>query len=339
MGLLDWLQNNINESLAGIQTQRNMRDGARQFLTANGATPLQAAFDARNLNPFAAVATGFGGITSPVGKLPMDTASRMARAEAQGFRSDMPMYHSTRYDFNEFVPSNWRGASYLADSPVGAQNGASAGGMEHPALGGPSVQGAKETGSQIMPVLVRGKIFGVDQFPEQWLPPKEINRSEWKALRDDYKNWKPENADQFTQAELNSLRYLRVNALDSYDTHPDFLLRLLNASDDEMKALGKIDEPMLRGNTVATPMGWEGFEGPQGLRWREALRKAGFTGAAVNDEAGTSIAMLDPSAIRSRFAAFDPSKINSKDLLASFGGLLGLGAAADQAQQYGLLGP
>lgn len=337
MGLLDWLQNNISQSLDTMQTQRNMRDGARQFLMANGATPLQAAWESKHLDPLAAIAGGFGGITSPVGKLPMDTASRMARAEAQGFRTNMPLYHSTPYDFKEFVPSNYRGASFFADTPGSAQNAATHGAQEW-GLGGSTVKGTEPTGSQIMPVMVRGQIYGIDQFPEKWLPPKEITRSEWKAIKDDYKNWTPENSSQYSEAELNALRHLRANALDSYDTHPDFLLKMLNATDAEMANLAKIDEPMVRGNTSGSPIGYEGFEGPQGERWRGALQKAGFTGARISDEGNNTVAIFDPSNIRSRFAAFDPSKINSKDLLASFGGLLGLGAAADQAQQYGLLG-
>jgi hypothetical protein len=43
----------------------------------------------------------------------------------------------------------------------------------------------------------------------------------------------------------------------------------------------------------------------------------------------TVVAVFDPKTIRSRFAAFDPAKKNSADLLASVGGggLLGLGAS------------
>ena len=39
------------------------------------------------------------------GELPMDEASRMARAEAQGLNTDELLYHWTNRDFNEFVPS------------------------------------------------------------------------------------------------------------------------------------------------------------------------------------------------------------------------------------------
>lgn len=54
------------------------------------------------------------------------------------------------------------------------------------------------------------------------------------------------------------------------------------------------------------------------------IRDMGFTHARVGGE----VAVFDPSVIRSRFAAFDPAKKNSADLLASVGagGLLGLGA-------------
>lgn len=39
------------------------------------------------------------------GELPMDEASRMARAEAQGLNTNELLYHWTNRDFNEFVPS------------------------------------------------------------------------------------------------------------------------------------------------------------------------------------------------------------------------------------------
>jgi hypothetical protein len=39
------------------------------------------------------------------GRLPMDFASRMARAEAMGFRTDIPLYHGSGADFRAFDPA------------------------------------------------------------------------------------------------------------------------------------------------------------------------------------------------------------------------------------------
>jgi hypothetical protein len=272
------------------------------------------------------------GLARNAAELPMDEASRMARAREQGFDAQSPLYHATTYNFSEFVPSNWRGATYLAPSSTGAIRGAAAGGMEHIALSGPTVPGAERLeGLQVIPVYVRGKIFGRDPFPEEWLPPRDISRSEWKKIRDDWQNWTPPNADQFTPRELKSLRNLRVNALDKYDTHPDYLLNLLTLSDAELEALTKAtpDEPLQRGSTVARPFQYEDIEGPRGAGYRGALRKAGYSGAVVDDEAGDSIAMFDPRDIRSRFAAFDPAKKESADLLAGVAGLPGVASFLD----------
>lgn len=74
---------------------------------------------------------------------------------------------------------------------------------------------------------------------------------------------------------------------------------------------------------------------------REALRKARYDGIKyknVHEGVGDSLAFVNPSVLRSRFAAFDPMKRDSADLLASIspyaitGGLLGLLGLPDDAQ-------
>jgi hypothetical protein len=281
------------------------------------------ALGAVGTKPSGALASGAARASKP-SALPMDEASRMARAKEMGFDVETPLYHATPYEFSEFVPSNWRGATYLAPSSTGAVRGAAAGGMEHIALAGPTVRNAKQLdGFQILPVYVRGKIFGRDPFPEEWLPAENITHSEWKKIRDDWKNWTPPNAGQFTPSELDALRYYRLGALGRYETHPDFLARLLTATDEETALLSKIDEPLQRESTVARAFSYDGIEGPGNAKYREALKKAGYSGAVVNDEAGMSVAIFDPKNIRSRFAAFDPAKKDSADLLAGVVGLPG----------------
>ena len=53
--------------------------------------------------------------------LPMDQASRMARAREQGFNVDEPLYHGTGKDFNEFNPggraNGTQRLTYLSDDP------------------------------------------------------------------------------------------------------------------------------------------------------------------------------------------------------------------------------
>jgi hypothetical protein len=97
-----------------------------------------------------------------------EKTGHMSRATSAGFDPKV-WYHATTYDFDEFVPSRWRGASYFADTPEGAIRGAAAGGNEHPALSGPTTD-AKKTGLQIIPVLIRGKTWGRDPLPLEWFP-------------------------------------------------------------------------------------------------------------------------------------------------------------------------
>ena len=52
-------------------------------------------------------------------------------------------------------------------------------------------------------------------------------------------------------------------------------------------------------------------------RYQETIKALGFTGAKVGDEAGTSTAMIDMTAIRAPWAKFDPKKKGSANILAS----------------------
>ncbi len=57
-----------------------------------------------------------------------------------------------------------------------------------------------------------------------------------------------------------------------------------------------------------------------GLRLYHAVRdtqrqKIGFDSARIADEGGKSIAVMNPTVVRSRFAAFDPARRHEADLL------------------------
>ena len=52
-------------------------------------------------------------------------------------------------------------------------------------------------------------------------------------------------------------------------------------------------------------------------RYQETIKALGFTGSKVGDEAGTSTAMIDMTAIRAPWAKFDPKKKGSANILAS----------------------
>jgi hypothetical protein len=68
----------------------------------------------------------------------------------------------------------------------------------------------------------------------------------------------------------------------------------------------------------------------------DLAKKNDMGGFIQQDEAGVSIGIVAPRKIRSRFAAFDPARINEDDLLAGLapyigiGGLLGFGLAENE---------
>lgn len=86
---------------------------------------------------------------------------------------------------------------------------------------------------------------------------------------------------------------------------------------------------------------WQIFDGDIGKKTTDNMRKKGYTAAdlvEVNAETGDvfeSVAVIDPSAVRSKFAAFDPMRRNEPDLLASILAGLGLGGLLSlEEEQY-----
>jgi hypothetical protein len=253
------------------------------------------------------VRMGLGGGKS----LPMDEPSRMQRAREQGFDVDTPLYHATTHDFEKFTPSNWRGAVFLSDTPNGASRGASAGGLESPALKGPTAPTSKSAGPAIYPVYVRGKIFGKSDVPE-WFFPREMTHNEWRNARANAMTWDPPKELGLTTEEKRFVRSIRHDALGQFDE--------IDASGQTMRFDGRGGQPI----------GWESFEGAEGSSSygpavRGALKKLGYDGALVADESGVATAIFDPSNIRGKFAKFDPSETQSSKLLAGVSGVMGLG--------------
>lgn len=71
----------------------------------------------------------------------------------------------------------------------------------------------------------------------------------------------------------------------------------------------------------------------------DAIKKMGKGGAYLQEEGVKNLATFDPSQLRSRFAAFDPLKRNSPDLLASLLPITTTGLLANQLRQSLLAEP
>lgn len=93
------------------------------------------------------------------GDLPMDTASRMQRAEAMGFDPSDVQYHGTKADFTEFAPSDFGNVGpgiYMSSNPEVASGYASRN-LYNP-----------EEGAQVMPLMTRGETIGMRDYFAQY---------------------------------------------------------------------------------------------------------------------------------------------------------------------------
>jgi hypothetical protein len=93
------------------------------------------------------------------GDLPMDTASRMQRAEAMGFDPSDVQYHGTKAYFTEFAPSEFGNVGpgiYMSTNPEVASGYASRN-LYNP-----------EEGAQVMPLITRGETIGMRDYFAQY---------------------------------------------------------------------------------------------------------------------------------------------------------------------------
>ena len=93
------------------------------------------------------------------GDLPMDTASRMQRAEAMGFDPSDVQYHGTKADFTEFAPSEFGNVGpgiYMSTNPEVA-SGYATRNLYNP-----------EEGAQVMPLITRGETIGMRDYFAQY---------------------------------------------------------------------------------------------------------------------------------------------------------------------------
>jgi hypothetical protein len=230
-----------------------------------------------------------------------EKTGHMALAASAGFDPKV-WYHATTYDFDEFVPSRWRRASYFADTPEGAIRGAGAGGNEHPALGGPTTN-ANRTGLQIIPVLIKGKTWGRDPLPLEWFPEKILYGKYKKVCR----GKSPIKINGVNKREEEYLNYIRQNLFPKIYDEDVPVEKYYNYTGD------KEDDLPLRRTRLPIPEPYFSYKDVEGTDNYavDAMKAIGFENWLVNDEAGTSIAVSNPANIRVKHAAFDPNKLHS----------------------------
>ena len=243
-----------------------------------------------------------------------ESNTAMDRAKALGF--DTPVYHATSADFSEFVPNPLRGASYMARTPQGAMRGAAAGAADRLGQGSPD---------RVMPLLTRSsEVEGltISKAEKQWFDklPKEASESQVTELMDSA----PKNGYWFVW----------------YDE--------IQMPDGTFKYVKKQEPQITYEQAAKTGRDYLGrshsdYSDASTERFASEMAKQQGKGAYLqNDESGLAMAVVDPTIMRSRFAAFDPARVNEADILA---GVLPLSLLADEenrkkTEQYfqGLLG-
>jgi hypothetical protein len=270
--------------------------------------PMDEALAAAQRN--AALPVDQGGLGLPPSNTPE------MRAAALGY--DVDAYHATRETepFSAFRPGMW-GSTYLAASPRRAEIGAAAGAQELTHLSAPS---GGPSSVAIMPLRVRGDdIAGLRPSREAWeaLPDvapqqdigdlaRSVGGRYWWDVYDEIQI-KPPKWDKSDNLVDPGEYVYRKMAYPEQQYTPD--VESWQAS-----------QPMLGGYN-------SGSDSAELAR----VAKGGQKGFLVSDEAGASIVASADMPIRSRFAAFDPMRRNSADLLA---GLAAAGLMLPVAYDY-----
>jgi hypothetical protein len=272
--------------------------------------------------------------------LDMSQAGRMARMQEQGY--DTPLFHKTDADIEAFDPERGgRGATFFAGSPEGAQAGAGAGQNELRRLfarGDDDASGAP----RVMPVVAKSEgIAGLTLAPAQkqyWQSlPEEMPLSDYERLKPDI------------DKNLGGIPYELYE--DSYFVMPDGrkieARDLKSLSDAEFEAVKQSGKEYLKKGPEPKRTYDEVKRSGRDLYGRQIAhygiysdekaianryKAKGHTGYLIADEGGLSVAIFDPSVIRSTNAAFDPEKSTSSTLLAAapFAAVSGAGLTSER---------
>lgn len=228
--------------------------------------------------------------------LPMDEASRMARAKGMGFEPTT-YYHGTRANFDGFDMSKAGSATAAKDAEMAVFM------SDNPAVSDGYARMAK------MPDDVSAKSRAM--FEER----ERLGASLWDTPSS-------ERAPLFQRmAELddNMEEITRNERLYGQQVYP--LMARGNFKD--------VPAASYSGDAYSKAIADARAEGLDGVRFVGATD--GALGEAAAKQANI-LAVFDPKNIRSKFAAFDPAKRNSSDLLAGFAGLFGLGSVYGATQ-------
>jgi hypothetical protein len=260
--------------------------------------------------------------------LPMDYASRMARAEAMGKTADA--YHATSNDFSYFIPSEFRGASFFGPTPEGAQRGASASANEGLGSGSNSTIPVKIDTSRVEGIgsysradqnafrsKLEDRIYSEEEVDALMASDEAPLRGNWSYFFDDL-------------TDYEALRKFR-------DENPDAPIPegIIAYRPKKQLSYG----PSLSSVNARDISGRQFAHYSEGMSERpisEYVQSQGNTGFSMLDESGLALGITDPTTVRSRFARFDPAFAHLRNLSAALaaGVPLGLLAMQPDEEQY-----
>jgi hypothetical protein len=260
--------------------------------------------------------------------LPMDYASRMARAEAMGKTADA--YHATSNDFSYFIPSEFRGASFFGPTPEGAQRGASASANEGLGSGSNSTIPVKIDTSRVEGIgsysradqnafrsKLEDRIYSEEEVDALMASDEAPLRGNWSYFFDDL-------------TDYEALRKFR-------DENPDAPIRegIIAYRPKKQLSYG----PSLSSVNARDISGRQFAHYSEGMSERpisEYVQSQGNTGFSMLDESGLALGITDPTTVRSRFARFDPAFANLRNLSAGVaaGVPIGLLSMQPNEEQY-----
>jgi len=236
--------------------------------------------------------------------LPMDTASRMKRAEEMGFGEDL--YHASKQDIDALKPGYDDGLVFLTPSPEFADQWLGKGRYNQ------RIGAADEIGEmQDAERALREQIFDPENLNK--LSGSDFDEA-YDAAASEFRRRNP----VMSQDAYNAIYPVRSNVQKIFDPEKDF---------DELAEY-------LEGEQVSDEVLREFKDGNyllyENKKMVNFLKGKGYDAVWLKESRGSpsysTLAVFDPKNVRSRHAMFDPAKKDSADLLASIGGVGLLGA-------------
>jgi len=305
------------EELLGESIRRGVDEAVMGSLKKQmGNVPLEKIQAAKNTLDMISDASN---IIGSVGKLPMDQASRMARAKEMGF-GEQTFYHGTNSDIKKFDPSK------LGEKTTGATNREGFHFASNPDV----ASGYADN------YISKSDLLKNKEYQKLDAEFKAVKKSLTEAA-----DKRPYGQHHFTNEEHDILDAIR----DKRDAIGEKLAKKTMNPEYRSKNANVLPVKLKMTNPKVIDMDG-GYMGKEAQEMIKAAKEAGHDGVifknakdSLNEVSDYRIPTTDiavpfgENQIRSVNAAFDPKKASSKNILAGIAGATALGAASEPEAQ------